>query len=405
MAEFFYLGRRDGERKIRKGVVDMPSLHDFETAALDQRLALLKVWRKGEASEGTFSRAKIPVSAKINFFQQMATCYKLRVHLTRAFDIIRDSCPHKAFQKILGNIEEEIEHGSKIHVSMARYPKIFDNVILSLVAVGEEAGVMEKVCRQIKALMVRDQKVQKKLASIMIYPAIVCFTLTVSLYILTTQVIPKFATIFESARISLPIPTQILMAVSRIATLNPLLTLLAVGGFLYAVIQFPRIFNHFYQFHRFSLRLPVIGAIQRTVITANFARTFSNLIDAQVDLIRALSLVKEISTNFCYRAMISNAILAVNEGRKMAPLLNDADVFRKDFIKLLEFVDQTGQISTALAPVADELDEELNMLIDELKPVIESIIIVVIGIVIGGVLMALFLPIFNISEAIRAQSG
>src|SRR5262249_32586771 len=228
MAEFFYLGRRDGEQKIRKGVVEMPSLQDFETAALDQRLALLKVWRKTEASEGIYGQAKIPVKTKINFFQQMATCYKLGVHLTRALDIIRESCPHKRFQKILGNIQEEIEHGSKIHVCMARYPKIFDDVTLSLVAVGEEAGVMEKVCRQIKALMVRNQKVQKKVASIMIYPAIICCTLTVSLYILTTQVIPKFATIFESAHLSLPIPTQILMAVSRIATLNPLLTLLAV---------------------------------------------------------------------------------------------------------------------------------------------------------------------------------
>ncbi|MGA8656121.1 MAG: type II secretion system F family protein [Chthoniobacterales bacterium] len=405
MAEFFYLAKRDGEQKIRKGVVDMPSLQDFETAALDQRLALLKVWRKREAFEGRLSRAKIPVKIKINFFQQMATCYKLGVHLTRALDIIRDSCPHKTFQKILSNIEKEIQHGSKIHVCLARYPKIFDDVTLSLIAVGEEAGAMEKVCRQIKALMVRNQKVRKKVTSIMIYPAIVCLTLTVSLYILTTQVIPKFATIFQSAHLSLPVPTQILMAVSGIATANPLLTLLAVGGFLYAVIQFPRIFNHFYQLHRFSLRLPVIGAIQRTVITANFARTFSNLIDAQVDLIRALSLVKEISTNFCYKAMISNAILAVNEGRKMAPLLNDADVFKKDFIKLLEFVDQTGQISTALVPAADELDEELNTLVDELKPVIESIIIVLIGLVLGGVLLALFLPIFNISEAIRAQSG
>jgi type IV pilus assembly protein PilC len=405
MAEFFYLARRHGEQKITKGVVDMPSLQEFETAALDQRLALLKVWRKRDPSEGELSRAKIPVRIKINFFQQMATCYKLGVHLARAFDIIRESCPHKAFQKILGNIEEEIEHGSKIHECMARYPRIFDDVTLSLIAVGEEAGVMEKVCRQIKALMVRNQKVRKKVASIMIYPAIVCFTLAVSLYILTTQVIPKFATIFESAHMSLPVPTQVLMTVSRIATADPPLTLLALGAFLYAVVQFPSIFNQFYQFHRFSLRLPVIGAIQRTVITANFARTFSNLIDAQVDLIRALSLAKEISANFCYKSMISNAILAVNEGRKMAPLLSDADVFRKDFIKLLEFVDQTGQISVALAPVADELDEELDALIDELKPVIESIIIIVIGIILGGVLMALFLPIFNISEAIRAQAG
>jgi type IV pilus assembly protein PilC len=405
MAEFFYLGRRDGEQKITKGVVDMPSLQDFETAALDQRLALIKVWRKREASAGIYSRAKIPVKTKISFFQQMATCYKLGVHLTRAFDIITESCPHKGFQKILGDIQDEIEHGSKIHVCMARYPKIFDDVTLSLIAVGEEAGVMEKVCRQIKALMVRNQKVQKKVASIMIYPAIICCTLAVSLYILTTQVIPKFATIFESAHMSLPVPTQILMTFSRIATTSPPLTLLVVAGFLYSVTQFPRIFDHFYQFHRFSLKLPVIGAIQRTVITANFARTFSNLTDAQVDLIRALSLVKEISTNFCYRVMISNAILAVNEGRKMAPLLNDADVFKKDFIKLLEFVDQTGQISTALAPVADELDEELSTLIDDLKPVIESIIIILIGIFLGGVLLALFLPIFNISEAIRAQSG
>jgi len=204
---------------------------------------------------------------------------------------------------------------------------------------------------------------------------------------------------------SLPLPTQILMAISRLATASPPLTILAVGSFLYAITQFPRIFNHFYQLHRFSLKLPVLGAIQRTVITANFARTFSNLIDAQVDLIRALSLVKEISANFCYRTMISSAILAVNEGRKMAPVLNDADVFKKDFIKLLEFVDQTGQISTALAPVADELDEELGALIDDLKPVIESLIIILIGAIIGGVLLALFLPIFNISQAIRAQAG
>ena len=132
MAEFFYLGRRDGEQKITKGVVEMPSLQDFETAALDQRLALIKVWRKREASEGIYSRAKIPVKTKIGFFQQMATCYKLGVHLTRAFDIITESCPHKGFQKILGDIQEEIEHGSKIHVCMARYPKIFDDVTLSL---------------------------------------------------------------------------------------------------------------------------------------------------------------------------------------------------------------------------------------------------------------------------------
>src|SRR6516164_9277000 len=240
MAEFFYLGRRDGEQKIRKGVVNMPSLQDFETAALDQRLALIKVWRKRDASDEIYSRAKIPIKIKISFFQQMATCYKLGVHLTRAFDIIRESCPHKRFQKILGNIEEEIEHGSKIHLCMARYPKIFDDVTLSLIAVGEEAGVMEKICRQIKALMARNLKVQKKVASIMIYPAIVCFTLAVSLYILTTQVIPKFAAIFESAHMSLPIPTQILMTFSRIATASPPLTLLVIAGFLYSVTQFPQ---------------------------------------------------------------------------------------------------------------------------------------------------------------------
>jgi type IV pilus assembly protein PilC len=195
------------------------------------------------------------------------------------------------------------------------------------------------------------------------------------------------------------------MGISRIATTHTILTLLAAAAFLWTVIQFPRIFDHFHQLHRLSLKLPVIGAIQRTVIMANFARTFSNLMDAQVALIHALSLVKDISANFCYRTMISNAILAVNEGRKMAPLLSDTDVFRKDFIKLLQFADQTGEISTALAPLADELDNELNSLIDDLKPVVESIIIVVIGIILGGVLLALFLPIFNISEAIKAQAG
>jgi type IV pilus assembly protein PilC len=265
--------------------------------------------------------------------------------------------------------------------------------------------VMENVCRQIKTLLARNQQVQKKLRSIMIYPATVSSVLTVSLYILTTQVIPKFAAIFESVHMSLPLPTQILMSLSGAASGHPLLTLALAGAFLYLVAQFPRIFRQVYQLHRLSLRLPVIGVIQRRVIMANFARTFSTLIDANVTLIRSLSLVRDVSPNFCYRAMIARAILAVNEGRKMSPQMTDMDVFNKDFVRLLQFADETAQTSAILAPLADELDNELNVLIDDLKPVIESLIIVVIGIILGGVLLALFLPIFNISEAIRAEAG
>jgi type IV pilus assembly protein PilC len=318
---------------------------------------------------------------------------------------MQDACANKTFKAILHEVKGEIESGGKINASLARYPRIFDPVTLALVAVGEEAGVMEKVCRQIKTLLTRNQQVQKKLRSIMIYPVTVCSVLTVSLYILTTQVIPKFAVIFESVHMSLPVPTQILMSVSGAASAHPLLTLGLAAVFLYSVAQFPRIFRQVHQLHRFSLRLPVIGVIQRRVIMANFARTFSNLIDANVTLLRCLSLVRDVSPNFCYRAMIARAILAVNEGRKMAPQMTDTDVFNKDFVRLLQFADETAQTSAILAPLADELDNELNVLVDDLKPVIESLIIVIIGLILGGVLLALFLPIFNISEAIRAESG
>jgi len=404
MPEFQYLAIRAGEHKITKGVAERPSLQAFENDAIDRRLAVLRVERKREEEERV-SRVTVPLKVKIHFFQQLATCYKLQVHLARAFDIIQEACADRTFRNILANIKEEIENGGKIISSIARYPRIFDPITLALVAVGEEAGVMEKVCRQIKALMARNQQVQKKLRSIMIYPAIVCMALTMSVYILTTQVIPKFAVIFESVHMSLPVPTQILMAISRAATGQPLLTLGLAAAFLYVVFQFPRIFSRVHQLHRLSLRLPVIGVIQRQVIMANFARTFSNLIDANVTLIRSLSLVRDISPNFCYRAMIANAILAVNEGRKMSPVMTDTDVFNKDFVRLLQFADETAQTSAILAPLADELDEELNVLIDDLKPVIESLIVLVIGIILGGVLLALFLPIFNISEAIKAQGG
>jgi type IV pilus assembly protein PilC len=405
MPEFQYLAIRSGEHKITKGVADRPSLQAFESEAIDRRLAVLKVERKREKEEEKVNRTKIPLKVKINFFQQMATCYKLQIHLAKAFDIMQDACANKTFKAILHDVKGEIESGGKINASLARYPRIFDPVTLALVAVGEEAGVMEKVCRQIKTLLTRNQQVQKKLRSIMIYPVTVCSVLTVSLYILTTQVIPKFAVIFESVHMSLPVPTQILMSVSGAASAHPLLTLGLAAVFLYCVAQFPRIFRQVHQLHRFSLRLPVIGVIQRRVIMANFARTFSNLIDANVTLLRCLSLVRDVSPNFCYRAMIARAILAVNEGRKMAPQMTDTDVFNKDFVRLLQFADETAQTSAILAPLADELDNELNVLVDDLKPVIESLIIVIIGIILGGVLLALFLPIFNISEAIRAESG
>jgi type IV pilus assembly protein PilC len=405
MPEFQYLAIRAGEHKITKGVADRPSLQAFENEAIDRRLAVLRVERKREKEEEKVSRAKIPLKVKINFFQQMATCYKLQIHLAKAFDIMQDACANKRFKAILGEVKEEIESGGKISASIARYPRIFDPITLALVAVGEEAGVMEKVCRQIKTLLTRNQQVQKKIRSIMIYPLTVSSVLTVSLYILTTQVIPKFAMIFESVHMALPVPTQILMGVSGLASGHPLLTLGVAGGFLYLIAQFPRIFRHVHQLHRLSLRLPVIGIIQRRVIMANFARTFSNLIDANVTLVRSLSLVRDVSANFCYRVMIARAILAVNEGRKMSPLMTDTDVFEKDFVRLLQFADETGQTSAILSPLADELDGELTVLIDDLKPVIESLLILIIGVILGGVLLALFLPIFNISEAIKAEAG
>jgi type IV pilus assembly protein PilC len=405
MPEFQYVAIRPGEHKITKGVANRSSLQAFENDAIDRRLAVLRVERKREKEEEKVNRTRIPLKVKINFFQQMATCYKLQIHLAKAFDIMQDACANKTFKAILREIKEEIESGGKINASIARYPRIFDPVTLALVAVGEEAGVMEKVCRQIKTRLARNQQVQKKIRSIMIYPLTVCSVLTVSLYVLTTQVIPKFAVIYESVHMSLPVPTQILMSVSGTASAHPLLTLGAAGGFIFFVAQFPRIFRRVYQLHRLSLRLPIIGVIQRRVIMANFSRTFSNLIDANVTLIRSLNLVREVSPNFCYRAMIAHAILAVNEGRKMSPQLTDTDVFNKDFVRLLQFADDTAQTSAILAPLADELDNELNVLIDDLKPVIESLIIVIIGIILGGVLLALFLPIFNISEAIRAEAG
>ena len=405
MPEFQYVAIRPGEHKVTKGVANRPSLQAFENDAIDRRLAVLRVERKREKEEEKVNQTRIPLKVKINFFQQMATCYKLQIHLAKAFDIMQDACANKTFKGILREVKEEIESGGKINASIARYPRIFDPVTLALVAVGEEAGVMEKVCRQIKILLARNQQVQKKIRSIMIYPVTVCSVLTVSLYVLTTQVIPKFAVIYESVHMSLPLPTRILMSVSGTASVHPLITLGVAGGFVYFVAQFPRIFRRVYQLHRLSLRLPIIGVIQRRVIMANFARTFSNLIDANVTLIRSLSLVRDVSPNFCYRAMIAHAILAVNEGRKMSPQLTDTDVFSKDFVRLLQFADETAQTSAILAPLADELDNELNVLIDDLKPVIESLIIVVIGIILGGVLLALFLPIFNISEAIRAEAG
>src|ERR1700724_1855824 len=210
MPEFQYLAIRSGEHKITKGVADRPSLQAFESEAIDRRLAVLQVERKREKEEEKVNRTKIPLKVKINFFQQMATCYKLQIHLAKAFDIIQDACANKTFKAILREVKEEIESGGKINASIARYPRIFDPVTLSLVAVGEEAGGMEKACRQIKTLLARNQQVQKKIRSIMIYPVTVCSVLTVSLYVLTTQVIPKFAVIYESVHIILPMPRHIL---------------------------------------------------------------------------------------------------------------------------------------------------------------------------------------------------
>ena len=394
--EYITQSRRNGPF-IKKEVI-AETMMAAEKRLRDTSTPVLSIRRKDIKSKTVKG---LGLKDMILFSNQMQMTQEISMSLVRALELCRDTALTPKNAKMMDALRASVAEGISLYEAMKK-TGAFDDLTLGLVYSGEQAGTLEKTFAQIKALFERNHTVQKKIVGVMIPPGIVAVVSTGCIYLLMLKTVPTFVGMYASSKMVLPVPTQILVACSHAVTTYPMQMGLVCAGLVYMIISTPAFIRRSPWLHGYMLKIPGIGVIQKKIIQATFTRTFSDMLLAQTRIVDALSMCRAVSSNYVYKGAIARAIIAVSKGQPLiSSFENDEEVFGKTLVRAIEFGETTGKLEEVLAPMAVALDRELTEYIDQIKVFMEPAMTVLIGTIVLVIMLALFIPIFNMPNLIK----
>jgi len=335
------------------------------------------------------------------FSRQLATMVESGITLVQALHILSEQSENKVLSGVTLKIREDIEGGSSLHEAMSRHPKIFSNLYINMVKAGETSGLLDEILDRLATYLEKSAALQRKVKSSLVYPVVVITMAILITLVLLIKVVPTFEGIFATLGGTLPLPTRILIGVSN--TLRRLFLALVIL-FVIAVFLFKKFIDtpkgrHWFDYR--TLKVPVFGPLMRKVVVAKFSRTLATLVKSGVPILNALEIVGKTAGNVIVEEAVSKARESIREGEPIADPLSKSGVFPPMVVRMISVGEQTGQLEKMLNKIADFYDEQVDAAVSGLTSMIEPLVIGFLGIVIGGIVIALFMPIFKITELIR----
>ena len=361
---------------------------------------------KKEKAKGqgfTLFKKKVKPEDLVVFSKQFATMVKAGLPILNVLEMLRDQVENPAMRDVVEDIRKSLEGGVSLSKSFEKYPDLFDNVYVNLVKAGEASGKLDVFLLKIVDALEKREKIKKKIKSALMYPSIM-FTvaITVSAFMLV-KVVPVFAKMYDGMGIALPKPTAIILGMSDF--------LRGTGGMimLISIILFVVIFRYLttknpaiqYKWHRQVLRLPVFGDLILKSLIARISLILGNLSAAGVNLLESLDIAKSVSNNVVVTEAIDNIKKGVFSGETLTKLFLKEPLFPPTFSQLISVGEQTGQLDEMFNSVAMYYEEEFDGAVDNMSSLIEPIMIVFMGLMIGGLMIAMYSPIFNVGALIN----
>jgi type IV pilus assembly protein PilC len=353
------------------------------------------------SSKSTFKGKKVKPEEIVIFARQLATMVDAGIPIVQGLAALRDQVVHVGFKKVLATVEMDIQHGSSLSAGFAKHPLIFDPLFVNMVKVGETGGVLSKVLDRVAAYKEKTLRLQRKVKSALIYPAVVVSMAIIITVVLLVKVVPTFANIYDSLGSELPAMTQVLIAVSNILKKQ---LLLVIGVFVligFLARQWYRTEKGALAIDGAILKLPIFGELIRKVAISRFSRTLATLIQSGVPILESLDIVQKTIGNRVLEVVIGNVKTSVREGESIAPPLEKSGVFPPMVTRMIAIGEKSGEMEKMLLKISEFYDDQVDAAVEGLTSIIEPLIIGFLGIVIGFIVIALFLPIINITQAIQ----
>jgi type IV pilus assembly protein PilC len=395
----FEYNAKDNNGRAVAGVIDAAS--ETEAAEALHRKALFVIsLRPARHKISGIKDRRIKSDDLVIFSRQLATMIDAGIPLVQALAILGEQIENLGFRKIIANVRQDIEAGVSFCDALAKHPAIFSELYINMARAGEASGMLNEVLDRLASYLEKTASLARKIRSSLVYPAVVVTMAILITSVLLIKVVPTFKGIFEALGGQLPLPTRILIGVSDVLRHYFLFVLVAGIGAGALFKKYISTEKGRYNFDVQKLRLPVLGILFKKVALAKFARTFATLVKSGVAALNALEIVAKTSGNKEVEQVILATRDSVRDGETISKPLSKSTVFPPMVCRMIGVGEQTGQLEKMLSKIADFYDEQVDAAVAGLTSMIEPIVIVFLGVIIGGIVIALFLPIFKITELV-----
>ena len=387
---------KDKAGKTVRGEMRAAGENMVQASLRRQGITGAKVKKQKRGSGGSVSEKDVAL-----FTRQMATMMKAGVPLLQAFDIVGKGATNPAVARLLGDIKTEVETGSSLAQAFRKYPLQFDALYCNLVGAGEAAGILESLLDRLAIYKEKTLAIKSKIKSALFYPVSIIVVAIVITAVIMIFVIPAFKSVFASFGADLPTPTLVVMAISDWFVGNWYIIFPALGGGVYGFLEaWKRSLAVQIFMDRISLRMPIFGSLLRKAAIARWTRTLSTMFAAGVPLVEALDSVGGASGNYVYLQATIKIKSEVSTGTSLTVAMQNSEAFPSMVIQMCMIGEETGALDAMLSKVADFFEAEVDEAVEALSSLMEPIIMVVLGTLIGGMVVAMYLPIFKLGGAV-----
>jgi type IV pilus assembly protein PilC len=335
------------------------------------------------------------------FTRQLATMMKAGVPLLQAFDIVGRGNPNPSVTKLLNDIRTDVETGTSLSTAFRKYPLYFDNLYCNLVEAGEAAGILDQLLDRLAVYMEKTEAIKSKIKSALMYPISVLIVAFVVTAVIMIFVVPAFKEVFSNFGADLPAPTLAVIAISEIFVAYWWLIFGGLGGGFYFFMQaWRRNEKMQHVMDRLMLKMPIFGVLVDKSCIARWTRTLSTMFAAGVPLVEALDSVGGAAGNYVYEAATIKIQQEVSTGTALTTAMTNANLFPSMVLQMCAIGEESGSIDHMLGKAADFYESEVDDMVAGISSLMEPIIIVILGTVIGGIVVAMYLPIFKLGQVV-----
>jgi type IV pilus assembly protein PilC len=394
MAKYLYVGVTTGGKQV-KGEIDAQSKNEVISLLRKKKIRTISV--KNKPLEFKFSLGGgVSLQNQSRFTRQFAAMTSAGLPLVQCLDILSAQTESKILSRALQQVSSDIQGGNSLADSLGKHPHIFSQLYCNMVAAGEASGNLDVILVRLAEYQESSYALRRKIKGAMTYPAILAIIATGVVIVMLSFVVPTFASMFTEMGGTLPLPTRIVMGLSNFLRGNFIIIIIAIVAAIIGFTSYYKTEKGRYNLDNLKLHSPVIGNLERKSAVSRFSQTLSTLLSSGVTIIEALSVTAKTAGNAVLEKGLMRTLEKITGGLTIAEPLKETGVFPPMVIHMIAVGEKTGDLSGMLTKIAQFYEEEVDAAVEALTSIIEPIMIVVMGILIGGILFAMYMPMFDL---------